>query len=213
MQETIWTPGMVLRTAPANEYDRRLVILSRDHGRITAFAKGARRQTNHLLAATDLFVFADFRLFPGRNAYSLVDASVKNFFAELRKDFEAVSLGMYFLEMAEYFTREENDERELLALLYQSCRALTHPAYGKKLLRAVFELKCAMLEGSFHRGDYAEGYSSTALYTLDFLLKTPAEKLFTFRVEDAVTEELLSIAARERKVYGDGHIFKSEEFL
>ena len=70
-----------------------------------------------------------------------------------------------------------------------------------------------MLEGSFHRGDYAEGYSSTALYTLDFLLKTPAEKLFSFRVEDAVTEELLSIAARERKVYGDGHIFKSEEFL
>ncbi|MBR5421267.1 MAG: DNA repair protein RecO [Lachnospiraceae bacterium] len=213
MSDILWTPGMVLRVAPANEYDRRVVLLTKDHGRITAFAKGARRQTNHLMAATDLFVFADFKLFPGRSAYSLLDAGVKNYFSELRQDFEAACLGSFFLELAEYNSREDNDERDLLALLYQSCRALIHPAYEKSLLRAVFELKLMMLQGSFHRQDYGEEYSSTALYTLDFLLATAPEKIFSFSVKPEVVAELSRIALRERRVYGDGHVFRSEELL
>ncbi|MCR5251054.1 MAG: DNA repair protein RecO [Lachnospiraceae bacterium] len=213
MQELIWTPGMVLRTSPANEYDKRVVILTRDHGKISAFAKGARRQTNHLMAATDHFVFADFKLFPGRSSYSLIDANVTDYFTELRNDFEAVLYGMYFLESAEYRTREENDEQDMLVLLYQSCRAVVHPAYEKGLVRAIFELKSEMIGGSFHRADYREGYADTTLYTLDFLLRTPPEKCFSFRVKQEIVAELLAIAARERRAYGDGHVFKSEEML
>ena len=47
--------GMVIRSDAYSEYDRRVVLLTKDHGKITAFAKGARRQNNKLMAATDLF--------------------------------------------------------------------------------------------------------------------------------------------------------------
>ncbi len=172
------TPGMILKSTASADYDRRVVILTRDYGKISAFARGARRQTNHLSAATDLFIFADFKLYPGKSAYTLTDAAVRNYFEELRTDFEASLYGMYFLEAAEYNTRENNDERDILKLLYQSCRALIHPAYDNRLVKAIFELKMIMLSGCFHRDDHNSGYSKTALYTLDFLGATAPEKLF-----------------------------------
>ncbi|MBP5608939.1 MAG: DNA repair protein RecO [Lachnospiraceae bacterium] len=209
------TPGMILKSTASADYDRRVVILTKDYGKISAFARGARRQTNHLSAATDLFIFADFKLYPGKSAYTLTDAAVRNYFEELRSDFEASLYGMYFLEAAEYNTRENNDESDILKLLYQSCRALVHPAYDNRLVRSIFELKLIMLSGCFHRDDYdtSKGYGKTALYTLDFLNTTAPEKLFTFSVEKKVIDELADISAKERKRYGDGHKFKSEDML
>ncbi|MBR3102795.1 MAG: DNA repair protein RecO [Lachnospiraceae bacterium] len=213
MQEVLHTDGMILRIAPANDYDKRVIILTKECGKITAFAKGARRQTNRLMAPTDLFVFGDFKLFPGRNAYSLMDVNVKNFFTELRDDFNAVLYGMYFLEVMEYFTRENNDEREMLALLYQSCRAIIHPSYDKLLVRAVFDLKTIMLQGIFHRDRYRDGYLDTTCYVLDYLLATPPEKVFSFAVREEVIRELTEIAEKEQKQTLNGHSFKSEEML
>ena len=213
MAESFETGGMILRSESHGEYDRRVVILSVDAGKITAFARGARRQSNRLMAATDLFIYADFRLFPGRNAYSMTDAAVKNYFPELRADYEAVFFGMYFLEVMEHFTRENNDERDNLKLLYQACRAITHPAYDRRLVKTVFDLKALMLQGSFHRDLYETGYSDTARYTLDFLLRTPAEKVFGFTVMDEVKGELERIAAAENRLSNEGHRYKSEEML
>ncbi|MBR1471301.1 MAG: DNA repair protein RecO [Lachnospiraceae bacterium] len=213
MTEALWTSAMVLRVDPANDFDRRVVLLSKDFGKITAFAKGARRQTNRLMAPTDLFVFGEFKLFPGRNAYSLLDANVKNYFSELRNDFEAVLYGMYFLEVMEHYTHENNDEREMLALLYQAARAIVHPVYDKRLVKAVFELKTIMIQGIFHRDRYQDGYLDTSLYVLDFLLATPPEKIFSFTVREEVITELSDLAARERALTENGHIYKSEEML
>ena len=113
----------------------------------------------------------------------------------------------------EYYTRENNDEREMLALLYQACRAIVHPSYDKTLVRAVFDLKTIMLQGIFHRDHYREDYLDTTQYVLDFLLATPPEKVFSFTVREEVIGELIRIAVRERALTLNGHSFKSEEML
>lgn len=53
------------------------------------------------------------------------------------QDFEGAYYGMYFLELADYCTRENNNEREVLKLLYQSLRALTVKSIPRRLVRAL----------------------------------------------------------------------------
>ena len=123
MQDRIKVLGIVLKAEPIGEYDRRVVILTREKGKISAFARGARKPTSAFLAPTSPFTFGTFELYAGRNSYSVCDISADCYFEELRQDFEGAYYGMYFLELADYCTRENNDEREVLKLLYQSLRA------------------------------------------------------------------------------------------
>lgn len=105
--------GIVLKAEPIGEYDRRVVILTREKGKISAFARGARKPTSAFLAPTSPFTFGTFELYAGRNSYSVCDISANCYFEELRQDFEGAYYGMYFLELADYCTRENNDEREV----------------------------------------------------------------------------------------------------
>ena len=109
--------GIVLKAEPIGEYDRRVVLLTRERGKISAFARGARKPTSALLASTGPFTFGTFELYEGRSSYSVCEIMADSYFEELRQDFEGAYYGMYFLELCDYCTRENNDEREILRLL------------------------------------------------------------------------------------------------
>lgn len=188
--------GMVLASSPVNDYDRRTVILTKERGKITAFAKGARRQGSRLLASTDQFCFGKFKLFEGRTAYNLVEASITNYFEDLRADFEGACLGMYFLEFADYYTRENNDETGMLKLLYQSLRAVCKPSLDNRLVKVIFEMKAMVVNGEFPGIPAESSLSDTAKYTIGFIVDTPVEKIYTFAVTDSVLTELTGLSAK-----------------
>ena len=77
----------------------------------------------------------------------MVKASIQNYFRELVEDFNATYYGFYFLEFADYYCQENNDEREMLKLLYQSLRALVSSAYDNRLVCCIYELKAMSING------------------------------------------------------------------
>ncbi|MCM1049963.1 MAG: DNA repair protein RecO [Clostridiales bacterium] len=212
MQEYIEITGMVLKVEPIGEYDRRVVILTKERGKLSAFAKGARKQGSRLLAATNPFSFGTFKLYVGRSSYNLVEANISNYFEGLRTDFEGAYYGMYFLEVMDYYTRENNEDKEMLKLLYQSLRALMHEKLPNDMVRYIFEIKAMVLAGEFPGVPKERDFDESTIYTVNYIMASSVEKLYTFTVTKTVLAQLKNIADEYRKRYVD-KAFKSLEIL
>lgn len=214
MQDFLIVTGMVIKSVPVGEYDRHVCILTKERGKITAYAKGARRQNNRLMAGTNPFCFGNFKLYVGKNSYNLVEADITNYFEELRMDVEGAYYGMYFLEVMDYYTRENNDEVQMLKLLYQSLRALCKDSLPRKLVRYVFEMKAMVLNGEFPGMPENDGrvYEDATRYAVEYITNSSIEKLYTFVVNDNVLTQIAQIMDDYRKRYIDRK-FKSLEVL
>ena len=106
--------GMVLQAGNIGEYDKRIVLLTKERGRISAFARGAKKATSQYAAACQPFTFGEFSLYEGKNSFNLMWAGVDNYFDTLKKDLDLIYYASYFCELASYLTRENNDELEIL---------------------------------------------------------------------------------------------------
>lgn len=242
MGQTIVLTGMVLAAIPIGDYDKRITLLTKERGKITAFAKGARRQGSQLVAAANPFAFGEFEVYEGRTSYTIVKASISNYFRELIEDYESVYYGFYFLEIADYYARENTDELHMLKLLYQSMRALESKKLANRLVRCIFELKAMVINGEYpnvfscmdckkeeglywfetrkggmlcdscRRSASAIGVNSSALYALQYIITSSIEKLYTFTVSEEVLWTLERIMKDYMKLYMDRK-FKSLQIL
>lgn len=198
--------GIVLKTVPIGEYDRRVVILTKERGKISAFAKGARKPNSRLVAAASPFSFGEFKMYEGRTSYNIIEADISNYFEGLREDFEGACYGMYFLEVMDYYTRENNDEKQMLKLLYQSLRALQLPSLKQELVRYIFELKAIVLNGEYPGLPQNREYLESTAYAVNYIVGSSVEKLYTFTVTEAVLAEMGQIAEGFRKRFIDRDI-------
>lgn len=212
MQEFIDVTGMILKQNAFGEYDRRICLLTKERGKISAFAKGARKPGNRLAAATNPFSFGVFRLYAGKNSYTVSEANITNYFEELMTDYEGAYFGMYFAEVADYFARENNDERQLLKLLYQSLKAISAPSLPNSLVKCIFEIKAIVVNGEYPGAPTDMKLESSTLYTLSYIEAAPIEKLYTFTVKESVLAQLQLVADRYRRRFMN-HDFKSLEIL
>ena len=185
--------GLIIKVEPIGEFDRRIVMLTDDRGKISAFAKGARRSNSKLVAGTNLFCFGEFALFNGRNSYSINEAKISNYFSFLRDDYVSAYYGMYFAEIADYYCRENLNDKEMLTLMYQTLRALESDRFDNKLVKACFEIKAVALQGEFPGVRENKNYKGDTLAALDYILKTPAVKLYSFEVKPDILDELADI--------------------
>lgn len=212
MQGITEITGMVLKAEPINDYDRRVVLLTKERGKISAFARGARKQNSKLLAATNPFCFGTFKLYEGRTSYNVMEAEITNYFEGLREDYEGAFYGMYFLEVMDYYTRENNDEKEMLKLLYQSLRALMHEGLSNALVRYIFEMKAMALNGEFPGMPKEGEWEESTCYAVNYIAESAVEKLYTFTVTPQVLAQLKTIADDYRRRYID-RPFKSLEIV
>jgi len=210
--EDIELTGMVISASPVGDYNRRIVILTGEAGRITAFARGARKPGSRFMGATEPFSFGTFKLIQGKDAYTLIEANISRHFEELRSDYEATIYGTYFLEIASYFTRENIEAYEELNLIYASLIALLSDKFDRRLVRSIYEIKSLVIAGEFPGIPTDRAYASTTEYAIDLISGSEIKKLYSFSVSEDIIIELEHISSYlfERFV---GYKFKSLDLL
>ncbi len=207
--------GMVLSSATIGEYDKRVVVLTRENGRFSAFARGARRPKSPLSAVTEPFCFGEFYVFRGRDSYTIEEVKVENYFPELRADLDSLYMGLYFCEVADYFTREGMRADAELELLYRSLLALTEKNVPLELIRRIYELRTLMIAGyapyymeedqTWRDDSGAWKLTQAAGYTVGEILNRPLRELYGFTVSEAVRKELSGCIGRFFKRNTDRH--------
>lgn len=140
------TAGLVLREVNYKEADKILTVLTRDEGKLTVAARGARRRGSRLGAATQLLAYSEMTLFENKGRWSLNEAESRELFPGLRQDLKRLALGTYMAELLEALSEEDSQSPELLPLGLNGLYAV---AAGQEpaLVKAAFELRLMCLSG------------------------------------------------------------------
>ncbi len=175
--------GIILSGQPIGEYDRRIVILTKERGKISCFARGARKPNSPLLGNTRSFAFGTFYLYEGRNSYSLHSAQISNYFEELIKDYDATLYACYFAEIADYYGREGIEAKDTINLLYMAFCALTDDRLNKEIIKSTYEIRAVVLSGEcpppeelFGGQAISEDFNKLFMY----IATCPLERLFKY---------------------------------
>lgn len=241
MGESVIVTGMVLTTMPISDYDKRITILTKERGRLPPLQEVRGGRTVSFWRRRIPFPSENLNFSKGKVRTTCRRRTSRIISGRLRRMWTRPIWGS-ISQFAEYFCHENNDETQMLKLLYQSLRALESSNFSNELVRVIFELKAMTINGegpnmfacmhcrrteellyfSVRRGgmfcgDCKSGQDSRRIgestrYTMQFIVSTPVEKLFTFQVSKEVLDELTSIMKDYLAVYVR-HSFKSLQII
>ena len=242
MRDKIELTGIVLSSTLVGDYDKRLVILTKERGKITAFARGARKPSSPFLGISEPFNFGTFTLLEGFDAYRLLGADVKEYFLDVKNDIDGICYGTYFCDVLEYLCVEGVGDVNLLNLIYVTLKALMKKEIPNPLVRRIFELKVLAFDGeamaafscvncgktkvaAFFAGgngllceecakkiEGVQMLSESAVYTIQYVLSENVNKIYTFHLSEEVWQEFDKVVG----MYFSHHVqkkFKSLEIL
>lgn len=141
------TKALVLRVTDYNDKDSLLTLLTPEHGKLTAKARGLRRKNSPLTAPCQLLSYGEFTLFENRGIFTVNEAHCIELFHGLRRNLDKLSLGTYFAQVSEVLSQEDMPSPELLALVLNCLYALDKLDRAEIQVKAVFELRAASLAG------------------------------------------------------------------
>ena len=232
--------GIVIREQVKGESNKQLVVLAKGLGRVILSARGARKANSRLLAATQLFCYADFVVYEGKGFYSVNQAELQKSFYDLRTDIDKFSEAMYLTELVDRSCPAGMEQDEVLGLLYYAFSVMEKGTLPPKLISRIFELKLLQINGLFapeechvcgeSEGDiYFDGRlgaffcenhrTGNSIFVYDAVRKAIAHVLmkegksvFGFNLSDEALEQLSVILKNYMDVHMDVRL-KSRDFF
>ena len=109
-QQPYVTEALILSVRDMGEADRLVVLFSRELGKISAAAYGARRTRSRLAGAVQGYALVEVSLLPGRNLESIGQCEVKRSFSELREDLTLMTYAAFLTELVSELWPEHSPE-------------------------------------------------------------------------------------------------------
>lgn len=142
------TTGLILRTRPLTESSLIVHWVTRDYGRLSTVAKGARRPRSPFLGKLDLFYLADFTFHLSRRSelHTLREVQLRADHREIRLDLACLQQASYFTQLIELSTETNTPLPGFFELLAGVLPVLPRAEPGPLLVYA-FEMRLLDLLG------------------------------------------------------------------
>lgn len=139
--------AVVLRTHKLGEADRIVTMLSREHGKVRAVAKGVRRTKSRFGARLEPFMVVDLQCHIGRSLDIVTQAeSIASYGADISDDYASFTAANAMVETADRLTDDDGSLQQYL-LLVGALRALARREHAAGLTLDSYLLRALAIAG------------------------------------------------------------------
>ena len=141
--------GVILKTTKLGEADRIITMLTRNHGKVRAVAKGVRRTKSRFGARLEPFMRADMLLAQGRNLDVVSQAvSLAPYAAPISADYQAYESANVIVETVDRIvTTEHESATSQYVLLIAALHALAEHQHDPESIAYSYVLRSLALAG------------------------------------------------------------------
>jgi DNA repair protein RecO (recombination protein O) len=145
--------AVVLGSVDYGDADRLVTLFTRDHGKLTAFAGGARKSKRRFAGALEPCTVITAQLVERHGSTVRIDsADIQSAFPRLRQDLALIARGLYCIELCRELTRDREPHEQMFAQLVAYLTELDAGRAGPTSLIA-FELSALAEAGLMPRLD------------------------------------------------------------
>ncbi len=145
--QSVKTDAIVLRRTNYGESDRILQLLTADGHKVSAMAKGVRREKSKLAGAVELFSLTQVTLHTGKSDLSiLTSARLETFYGDILSDYDRLQFGYEVLKKIGRLS-EHTHEPLLYDVTLTALASLNQSKIDLRIIRAWFYLQVADISG------------------------------------------------------------------
>ena len=141
------TDGLIIKEQNIGEQDKLVHVLTKSHGVIKAFVRGAKNIKNQKCAPSSLLSYSRLTFYKSRDSYIIGDARIIKIFSKLRGDVKKTCLAQYFCELALTVCPQEQPAENFLSLMLNSLYLLSEDKRKAELIKPCFEMRLAAMAG------------------------------------------------------------------
>lgn len=118
------TEAIVVALRDFGEADKVVTLFSREYGKVTAFAYGARRPRSRLAGSMQLFTHVEATLAGGKNYDTVKQCDILHPFRPIQEDLNRLAYGLFMAELLSEFCPERQPEPRIFDLFLDVLKIL-----------------------------------------------------------------------------------------
>jgi len=138
--------GIVLKTRPYGESNKIVTLLTREAGKITGMARGAKKPASRLAAVTQPFTHGSFLIQKGRGMGTIQQGEPLESMRHIAQDIEATAYVSYIVELIDKLVEEDQYMPQVFELLLQALHAISEE-YDPEAITLFVEWKMLPIAG------------------------------------------------------------------
>jgi DNA repair protein RecO (recombination protein O) len=138
--------GIVIRALDYGEGDKILSVFTRQAGKLSVMARGAKKIKSRYTAAAQLFTYGEYTFFRTHSMGTLRNAEIQHSYHKLREQLHTAAYAAYLAELTERLTGEGEPDEYLFEQLKAALDALEQEK-DPQIVVLIYELKIIAAAG------------------------------------------------------------------